>query len=600
MANEHLILCGAARLTSNDAAWRGARSHRLCLGKGPKDVHLTIEHLTRQMCADLPPVAADLLEMAAFVYAADQLVTRGGSRSFEYGLAWRRRFRFEIPVRALDVWQRGPVQRALAEVLSFLSDDDYEFGFTRLTDPPPLSRYLFGGPGPEGGQAHQEVALFSGGLDSLGGAVREILQGKRRIVLVSHRPVSKVYSRQRRLVAAIAERLPNRHLRPLHIAVQVNKGKALGRDFTQRSRSFLFAAVAAVVARVFGLPRIRFYENGVTSLNLAISPQVLGGRASRTTHPRVLEGFGRLFSLLFGCDFKAENPFLWQTKAEVLGEIKTAGHGALCALAGSCTHTWAETTERTHCGRCSQCVDRRVAALAAGLEEGDDPPARYTSDVLTGPREGADLTLVERYVGSARRVEAIKDGLAFATRYGEVARVLRHVGLPPRDAAEEVFRLYRRHASQVCQAVARAVQLHADSIARCTYPPNSLLGAVLGRAAPRPPAIDAGRVEGAPEQGQGRAGLELDDETFEARVAGKSCFLGNTFEYWVLARLNQQAGVFVPVNALRDDVWGGTQVEKNTVQRTISNVRRNLRQAGITEVVIDGSQAGHYCLRLQF
>jgi hypothetical protein len=180
--------------------------------------------------------------------------------------------------------------------------------------------------GPEG-EDFQEVVPFPGGLDSLGGAVQEILQGQRKVALVSHRPVSKLYSCQKALVAALGDRLTDPRLRPLHVAVEVNKGKSLGRDFTQRSRSFLFAAVAVVVARLFGLRRVRFYENGVTSLNLPISPQVLGGRATRTTHPRVLDGFGRLFSLLMGCEFVVENPFLWKTKAEVLAGIKAAGCG---------------------------------------------------------------------------------------------------------------------------------------------------------------------------------------------------------------------------------------------------------------------------------
>ena len=73
----------------------------------------------------------------------------------------------------------------------------------------------------------------------------------------------------------------------------MNKDKALGREYTQRTRSFLFAALGVTFARMSGLDRLRFYENGVVSLNLPPSPQVVGARASRTTHPRVLGGFTR-------------------------------------------------------------------------------------------------------------------------------------------------------------------------------------------------------------------------------------------------------------------------------------------------------------------
>ena len=40
----------------------------------------------------------------------------------------------------------------------------------------------------------------------------------------------------------------------------------------------------------------------------------------------------------------------------------------------------------SHCGCCSQCLDRRFGALAAGLGE-DDPEEMYEVDLLTGARE---------------------------------------------------------------------------------------------------------------------------------------------------------------------------------------------------------------------
>jgi hypothetical protein len=43
--------------------------------------------------------------------------------------------------------------------------------------------------------------------------------------------------------------------------------------------------LAAVTARLFGLDRIKFFENGVLSLNLPPLAQVVGTQATRTTHP---------------------------------------------------------------------------------------------------------------------------------------------------------------------------------------------------------------------------------------------------------------------------------------------------------------------------
>jgi DNA-binding response OmpR family regulator/7-cyano-7-deazaguanine synthase in queuosine biosynthesis len=591
MANEHVILCGHAALSSRERVWRDAPQLRLRLGKGKADVHLNIDRLSRQLCAGLPAVAIDLLELASYLYAADQATPRGGTREFDYGQRWRRHFRFEVPVRRPEVWSRRDVAVPLAETLGFLADETYEFAFVRHRNPPLMDGYLFQEAGPGEAEGVEEVMLFSGGLDSLGGAVQEVLQGRRKVALVSHRPVNKLYARQRRLAAAIASRVAEARLKPIHVAIEVNKGKPLGIEFTQRTRSFLFAAFAAVVASVFRLPRVRFYENGVISLNLPISPQVLGGWATRTTHPRVLNGFQQLFSALFEGAFHVENPFLWKTKAQILTEIKAAGHGDLCALAGSCTHTIATTKTQSHCGRCSQCVDRRLNALAARLDRAEDPEEIYASDVLTGAREGAELTLIERYLGTARRVERMRTPAEFLAEFAEASRVLRQLRVTPDRAVQLIFDLHKRHARGITEALAAAVRAGSDDLIRRNLPTNCLLRLSLG-AAVRPTPAD-GNGAGAARYPRT---FVLDPDTFEARFADKACFLGNTNEYRLLERLLRRPGVFVSVDSLRDDVWGDSQVEKNTIQRTVSNLRRKLRKSHMEAVTIDGSQRGCYRL----
>jgi DNA-binding response OmpR family regulator len=565
------------------------------VGTGKRDVHLKIEHLSKLLCASLPEVAADLLEIAAYVYAADQMVSRGGLKEFEYGERWCRHFRFEIPVRRPEVWRRQEVVTTLADTLSFLADEVYEFGFTRHQNPSALGGYLFHDAAPEETEGIQEVIPFSGGLDSLGGAVLEVLQGRRRVALVSHRPVSKVYARQRDLAKALADRVAEARLKPLHVALEVNKGKGLNRDFTQRCRSFLYATIAALVARAIGLPRVRFCENGVISLNLPISLQVIGGRASRTTHPQTLAGFARLFSALFECEFSVENPFLWKTKADILREIQAAGHGELCAMTSSCTHTIEATLEHTHCGRCSQCVDRRLNALAAQLSRQEDPPERYASDVLTGPRDGAELILIERYYATALRIERMQTPAELLARFAEISRVLGSLNMAPDQAAELVFTLHKRNADQVTRALVAAVSAQSEDLVRQNLPPNCLLRLCLGAPVrPTPAAEPNGQV--APPDSAGVSSFRLDPETFKAHFRAQECFLGNTIEYRLLERLWRARGRFVSYATLVKDVWAGYPAEKNTIQRTVSCLRRSLRECAMSEVKIDGTERSRYRL----
>ncbi|MBI5716617.1 MAG: 7-cyano-7-deazaguanine synthase [Burkholderiales bacterium] len=470
-SNERVILCGG--LTATGKA-RGQEVVPLLLWGKDYNVTLKVSDISQKMVANVAPELIDLLEIATYVYCADQATTRGGNSSQDYGAKWRRQLQFHIPVREPELWSSKPVRTALCATLGFLSDDEYEFTFKKLARPPPADQYLdFGAGGASGFQA-EEVVLFSGGLDSLAGAVQEAIINKRSVALVSHRSSPKIDSKQKALVQDLLARGQARQ--PFHVPVWVNKEKALGKEYTQRTRSFLFASLGAVVARIFDLWRIRFYENGVVSINLPISPQVVGGRATRTTHPQVLNGFAEIFSAIFQKPFAVENPFRWMTKAEVVKSIRDGGGGDLIKHTVSCTHVWEMTTLKTHCGTCSQCIDRRFGTLAAGCPDSEDPEEMYAVDLMRGERPPGDSrTMLESYVGTAKRVRGMTD-TAFFTEFGEAHRVTRHIqGMKADDAATGILGLYKRHASQVAEVIARGIREHAQDISDGKVPSDCLL-----------------------------------------------------------------------------------------------------------------------------
>ena len=50
-----------------------------------------------------------------------------------------------------------------------------------------------------------------------------------------------------------------------------------------------------------------------------------------------------------------------------------------------------------HCGKCSQCIDRRFAVIGAGLT-GYDSDTDYVTDVFIGPRkEGPEKSMAVDY-----------------------------------------------------------------------------------------------------------------------------------------------------------------------------------------------------------
>lgn len=411
----------------------------------------------------------DLLEIATYVYCADQIVTRGGAGVDNLGANWRRIFYFRIPVRELDLWRSDEVREFLRETLGFLTDDHYEFDFRGITRAPQIQEY-FSIPCEDDTDRIDEVSLFSCGLDSLSGAVERAVVRKKRVALVTHQSTTKLGQRYDTIKEGLIDK--SRHS-PLFVPVKVNKNPR-SYEFSQRSRTFLFAALAAAVAHVLELDRICFFENGVTSCNFPLSEQVVGTKATRSTHPKVLEGFGKLFSKVTGRPFEVENPFFWDTKTDVVKRIVDGGCAELITPSVSCAHVHEMTREHPHCGSCTQCIDRRFGVLGSKAEEFDLAES-YKVDLLVGPREDAQKrTILATWVEAARGLKDLS-ATEFLSRYGEATRVLPYLKEPLDAAALRLHDLHQRHGRTVWSVLADGVAEYAQQLVGRTLPKTCLL-----------------------------------------------------------------------------------------------------------------------------
>ena len=100
---------------------------------------LEIADISRRLSSDVPDVLTDLIEIASYVYCADQAVTRGGEGVLAFGAHWRRNFIFHIPVRLPSMWSSPNILDVLQKTLAILSEDTYEFRFTDVSMPCPCS-----------------------------------------------------------------------------------------------------------------------------------------------------------------------------------------------------------------------------------------------------------------------------------------------------------------------------------------------------------------------------------------------------------------------------------------------------------------------------
>jgi len=159
----------------------------------------------------LPERILDLLEMAAYVFAADRSRSRGAKDAVEFH-AWSRKMNFIMKVRDHEFWSREAVKNSLAEVLEFMTGDaQYTFEFQPGHSTPKQTSFFDSEEFSLKADKPTSVLLFSGGLDSLSGAVEQLEHTKNDLFLISHcSGLPSTKSVQKKLVEALKRAHPGR------------------------------------------------------------------------------------------------------------------------------------------------------------------------------------------------------------------------------------------------------------------------------------------------------------------------------------------------------------------------------------------------------
>lgn len=434
----------------------------------------------------IPPRTLDLLELAAYIYAADRHTRRGARDAVEYH-SWSRGFRIRMRVRDREFWRRTEVQHSLRSCLTFMTGHaDFSFVFTGGHNTPPTSLFDQEGFASALPGMHHQVALFSGGLDSLGGAL-DILGGTdSTLVLVSHQSQPGTKQIQRQLARSLSAQFPGRVI-PYGFECTLSGVRAA--EETQRSRSFLYAAIGFAIAQAHGCGSLTVFENGVTSLNLSRREDLANARASRTTHPRTLADVQRVLGLVADSPFEIRTPAFWMTKRDVVEHIVSSGHGHLIPSSVSCSRTFQREGNATHCGRCFQCLDRRMALFAAHREDLDDS-GLYAVDMARQPLPDEEFrTTTIDYLRQAARFADSSSDAFYAEYLSELAEALDTLPTAGTDLErmQRVWELTRSHGENVRRGLLRVRELYDDPLS--PLPPRSLLGLVGNREHLRPAAV---------------------------------------------------------------------------------------------------------------
>jgi len=317
--------------------------------------------------------AIDLVLLAAAITAADTRI----SRSADAQDGWTRLIDLHLPVQDPSCWTG--VVPLLTTTLNFLTGDRWSVYFRpRATGTSALAptRIKLRMVNPT------SVCLFSGGLDSFIGAINLLVDGQVPM-LVSHYSEGITSKHQDYCADVIKRKFVHAAIHHMKIWVRFPADTVEGKsENTLRGRSFLFFALAAMVAdAVGGDVTIHVPENGFISLNVPLDPSRLGALSTRTTHPFYMARFDELLNRL-GINASLYNRYSFLTKGQMIETCadpaflrQEVRHTMSCSSPGSRRYD-PDPTQRApkHCGRCVPCLIRRAAIQKAwGV---DDTPYR--------------------------------------------------------------------------------------------------------------------------------------------------------------------------------------------------------------------------------
>ena len=337
----------------------------------------------------------DAVWLATSVFLADRTTRRRKG--------WRREISLSVPVALPRRWRA--VREDLEGALNFLTSDFWTLEFTEaaITD-------TKGKPTPR--PEIDVVSLFSGGADSMCGAVKLLAEGH-RVALVSHWDWTGHAGIQQQLAHELRERLKLDIQHIQHRQIQLGRGSrqidgsAFPDEPSRRSRSLLFLSLGLAVASIEPVVPLWIPENGFASLNPPLAPERLGALSTRTTHPSVLRSLREVLAAV-GAHADLGNPFEAATKGEMFAEVASLlgrqEAADLLSKTHSCAHVrlagMFQRPPQTHCGACFGCFIRRAAFVSSGLDDG-------TMYLITD-LSGADLNRFLRTPMVRADIEAVR------------------------------------------------------------------------------------------------------------------------------------------------------------------------------------------------
>lgn len=303
----------------------------------------------------IPEEAFSLMLLSAIIYSIDRSVNR-----HQYSIdGWTREFDVEIKLPAFAKFQQ--CKNDIDRMLSFLTGDYWNCNFidNAVVEYPKFKPYAYY-------DDVTQVNLFSGGLDSLIGAIDYIVNNPNsKLYLSSH------YDSYMTGPKTDQSRVRKELLKVYGKSIVYSEGvcitPGISEETSCRSRSFVFIALANIVA-TYAKCNVVIPENGSVSLNFPLSHSRRAACSTRTTHPIFLSQFQTLLVKL-GLTSIVSNPYEFKTKGEMVMDcanrdmlIKILPLSNSCGKRNMHQHMY-DDSHATHCAHCMPCMYRKAATI---------------------------------------------------------------------------------------------------------------------------------------------------------------------------------------------------------------------------------------------
>ena len=312
-------------------------------------------------------VYEDLFIIGISVFALDKRIDRRKSKD-----CWTREINVSIPVLEYDVWKYTTSK--WEDILSFLTGDKWHIEFRKSNivysnrENPNRKHLNING--------CDSVCLFSGGLDSLCGAIKLLEEGKSPC-LIGHNEYPKLRKKQMDFRKTFQEIYINQKVDFLSFTANSRApincfGEQLkGSENTSRGRSLLFLCAALSIAGILGKDTpVYIPENGFIGLNVSLTRSRKGTCSTRTTHPHFLREFNKVLNMV-GIENSIINFFAFNTKREIVNQVKDTDSFKSCyPYTISCSHPCLARYNKLgmneypiNCGYCYPCLIRKSSVL---------------------------------------------------------------------------------------------------------------------------------------------------------------------------------------------------------------------------------------------